>query len=58
MEKDEIIPNKRGLYDIEICVGLDELKRTLNIINSCGWLIVGFTQDDEIYTVLFRRPCA
>lgn len=56
MQKDEVIIIRPGLYDIEICVGVEELKRTLHIINSCGWPIVAMTQDEEVYTVLFRRP--
>ena len=45
------------LYDIEICVGVEELKRTIRFINAAQWGIVSMTQDDGIYTVLFRRPC-
>lgn len=56
MVKSEMIFLQAGLYDIEICVGVEELKKTLHIINSCGWQIVGFTQNEEVYTVLFRRP--
>ena len=46
-----------GLYDIEICVGVEELKRAIRILNSSGWPIVTKTQNEEVYTVLFRRPC-
>lgn len=56
MTKSEMIVLQPGVYDIEICVGVEELKKALHIINSCGWPIVGFTQNEEVYTVLFRRP--
>lgn len=46
----------RYLYDIEICIGVNELKRTIQIINSARWEIIGMTQNEEVYTVLFRRP--
>ena len=44
------------IYDIEYCVGLDELKRVIHMINVSGWKIVTMTQHEEEYTVLFRRP--
>lgn len=56
MPRDEVIIVRPGLYDIEICVGVEELKKALRIINSCGWPIVTMTQNEEVYTVLFRRP--
>ena len=46
-----------GIYDIEICVGVEALKRSLHILNSSGWPIVTMTQNEEVYTILFRRPC-
>lgn len=56
MITNEVVLIECGLYDIEICVGVDELKRTLRIINDAGWKIVAMTQDDGVYTVLFWRP--
>lgn len=56
MTKEEICIITQGIYDIEICVGVEELKRTIRIINGCGWSIVSMTQFEEVYTVLFRRP--
>lgn len=56
MTRDELILLRPGIYDIEICVGVEELKRVIRVINSCGWAIVGLTQNEEVYTVLFRRP--
>lgn len=56
MMKDELILLRPGIYDIEICVGVEELKRVIRIINSSGWMIAGLTQNEEVYTVLFRRP--
>lgn len=44
------------LYDLERCVGLDELKLTIHSINRCGWTIVSMTQYEDVYTILFRRP--
>lgn len=44
------------IYDIEICVGVEELKRTIRVINDCSWKIISMTQFEEVYTVLFRRP--
>lgn len=54
--KDEFVLLRPGIYDIEICVGVEELKRIIRIINSSGWIIAGLTQFEEVYTVLFRRP--
>lgn len=56
MIKSEQVHIDCGVYDIEICVGVEELKRTLHIINNCGWPIVSMTQNEEVYTILFRRP--
>lgn len=56
MIKSESIYIDCSVYDIEICVGVEELKRTIRIINSSGWPIVSMTQNEEVYTVLFRRP--
>lgn len=47
-----------SVYDIEICVGVEELKRALRIINASGWTIVSMTQNEEIYTILFQRPAS
>ena len=56
MQKDELILIRPGIYDIEMCVGVEELKRVIRVINSCGWTIAAMTQNEEVYTVLFRRP--
>lgn len=56
MVKEKLIVVRPGLYDIEICVGVEALKKTLHILNGCGWPIVAMTQNEEVYTVLFRRP--
>ena len=57
MIKNEVIHIECGIYDIEICVGVEELKRAIRILNSSGWPIIAMTQNEEVYTVLFRRPC-
>ena len=57
MIKSEVIHIECGIYDIEICVGVEELKRAIRILNSSGWPIVTMTQNEEVYTILFRRPC-
>ena len=57
MIKSEVIHIERGIYDIEICVGVEALQRVIRILNSSGWPIVTMTQNEEVYTVLFRRPC-
>ena len=57
MIKSEVIHIERGIYDIEICVGVEALKRTIHVLNSSGWPVVAMTQNEEVYTVLFRRPC-
>ena len=52
------IPNpfsSRSIVDIELCVGLDELKETLHEINRCGYMFITATQDGETYTIFFRR---
>lgn len=56
MTREEYCIIGRGIYDIEICVGVEELKRAILILNSSGWPIVSMTQNEEVYTVLFRRP--
>ena len=56
MQKDELILLRPGIYDIEICVGVEEVKRVIRGMNSCGWTIAAMTQSEEVYTVLFRRP--
>lgn len=56
MIKSEHIRIDCSVYDIEICVGVEELKRSLHIINNCGWPIVSMTQNEEVYTILFKRP--
>ena len=45
------------LYDFELCVGLDELKETIQAINEQGYNLVCATQNGDIYTVFFRRFC-
>ena len=57
MTKQTITHIDHGIYDIEICVGVEALKRTIHVLNSSGWPIVTMTQNEEVYTVLFRRPC-
>ena len=47
---------KLYVYDIEICIGVEELKRVIHVINAAQWEIVSVTQNKEIYTVFFRRP--
>lgn len=42
-------------YDVELCNGVDELKRCLQTINYHGLDVVSLTQNGEVYTVLFRR---
>lgn len=53
------IPNPfkmRAAVDIELCVGIEELKETLHKINRYGYIFLTATQDGETYTVFFRRP--
>lgn len=56
MIKSETCHIDYGIYDIEICVGVEELKRAICLINSVGWKIISMTQNEEVYTLLFRRP--
>ena len=56
MMREETVHLHTGIYDIEICVGVEDLQRAIRIINSSGWPIVAMTQNEEVYTVLFRRP--
>ena len=51
----ERMVRRRYLYDIEICIGVAELKRVIHVINAANWEIVAVTQNEEIYTVVFRR---
>lgn len=46
----------RVLYDFAYCVGLDELKNAIHQINESRWEIISMTQNQEEYTILFRRP--
>ena len=55
--RSSVVISEPGIYDFEICVGVDELKRSIRLINDAGWRIIAMTQDDGVYTVLFRRPC-
>ena len=48
--------NHKAIYDFAYCVGLDELKRTIHLINESRWEIISMTQNQEEYTILFRRP--
>ncbi|MBR2311118.1 MAG: hypothetical protein IKA47_11415 [Oscillospiraceae bacterium] len=53
------IPNpfrNRAIVDFELCIGLEELKETLQTINTCGYTFIGATQNQDVYTVFFRRP--
>lgn len=56
MIKSQTILIEPGLYEIEICVGVEELRRAIRILNSSGWPIVTMTQNEEVYTILYRRP--
>ena len=56
--KDFDIPNPfkmRAVVDIEFCVGIEELKETLHVINQCEYTFITATQDGDTYTVFFRR---
>ena len=46
----------RVLYDFAYCVGIDELKKTIHLINESRWEIISMTQHQEESTILFRRP--
>lgn len=46
------------LYDFELCVGVDELKETIGVINDRGYDLVSVTQYEEVFTVFFRRPAS
>ena len=56
MIKSQTILIEPGLYEIEICVGVEELRKAIRILNSSGWPIVTMTQNEEVYTILYRRP--
>lgn len=58
MRRSESCCDNHNIYDIEICVGVEELKRAIRLLNSSGWPIVSMTQNEEVYTILFRRPSA
>lgn len=58
MIANHISPKPRRLYDIEICIGVESLKRAIHLINSARWELIAVTQNEEIYTVFFRRPAA
>lgn len=44
------------IYDLDLCVGLDELRETIGVINSEGYLLICVTQSEDTYTVFFGRP--
>lgn len=46
---------RRSLYDFEICVGADDLARTIHHINRYGYRLITVTQYKDEYTVFFRR---
>lgn len=43
------------IYDFEMCVGVEELKETMDVINHHGYDLISVTQSGEVYTVFFRR---
>lgn len=45
-----------AIYDFAYCVGIDELKKVIHLINESRWKIISMTQHQEEYTILFRRP--
>lgn len=49
------VPAYKFLYDYELCVGGVELRETIQEINKCGYNLVCVSQNDEVYTVFFRR---
>lgn len=51
----EHLPMPRTFCDFELCVGTDELKRTLHNINYSGFDLITVTQDGDVYTVFFRE---
>lgn len=46
------------MYDFEICVGADDLARTIHHINRYGYRLITVTQYKDEYTVFFRRASA
>ena len=46
----------RPVVDFQLCVGIEELRETLYFINQYGYTFLTATQNDEVYTVFFRRP--
>ena len=44
------------VVDFELCVGGQELKETIALINNAGYHFIAATQEGDTYTVFFRRP--
>lgn len=44
------------VYDFEICCTVEELRRTLDLINKYRYYLSTVTQNGEVYTVFFWRP--
>lgn len=42
--------------DFEICCSVEELRRTLDLINKYRYQLSTITQSGEVYTVFFWRP--
>lgn len=42
--------------DFEICCSVEELRRTLDLINKYRYYLSTVTQNGEVYTVFFWRP--
>ena len=42
--------------DFEICCSVEELRRTLDLINKYRYHLSTVTQSGEVYTVFFWRP--
>lgn len=43
------------VYDFEICCTVEELRRTLDLINKYRYYLSTVTQNGEVYTVFFLR---
>lgn len=44
------------VWDFEICCSVEELRRTLDLINKYRYQLSTITQSGEVYTVFFWRP--
>lgn len=45
-----------GLYDFEVCVSDESLKRVIATINQYGWELVCISAYERKFYVFFRRP--